>query len=121
MTFLLWMADGFAARGFSSSAFVLRMSREEIGSYVGLTLETVSRQYSRLAEIGRLIDDRSYPEAKKLAQSLLGDASLSAEYRQQAEALIQRADEELKKVWAGATISEPEHEIEKKERRNRNQ
>ena len=52
VTFLLWMADGFAARGFSSSAFVLRMSREEIGSYVGLTLETVSRQFSRLAEIG---------------------------------------------------------------------
>ncbi|MFJ4292615.1 helix-turn-helix domain-containing protein [Cupriavidus sp. NPDC089707] len=52
VTFLLWMADGFAARGFSSSAFILRMSREEIGSYVGLTLETVSRQFSRLAEIG---------------------------------------------------------------------
>ncbi|MCY1232511.1 Crp-like helix-turn-helix domain protein [compost metagenome] len=52
VTFLLWMADGFAARGFSSSAFILRMSREEIGSYVGLTLETVSRQLSRLAETG---------------------------------------------------------------------
>lgn len=52
VTFLLWMADSFAARGFSSSAFFLRMSREEIGSYVGLTLETVSRQFSRLAEIG---------------------------------------------------------------------
>ena len=50
-------ADGFAARGFSSSEFVLRMSREEIGSYIGLTLETVSRQFSRLAvragQIGR--------------------------------------------------------------------
>ncbi|MEM5427894.1 helix-turn-helix domain-containing protein [Cupriavidus oxalaticus] len=52
VTFLLSMADGFAARGFSSSAFILRMSREEIGSYVGLTLETVSRQFSRLAGIG---------------------------------------------------------------------
>ncbi|MBF6987879.1 helix-turn-helix domain-containing protein [Cupriavidus sp. IK-TO18] len=52
VTFLLWMADGFAARGFSSSAFILRMSREEIGSYVGLTLETVSRQFSRMAGIG---------------------------------------------------------------------
>ncbi|MGN5476108.1 Crp/Fnr family transcriptional regulator [Cupriavidus basilensis] len=28
------------------------MSREEIGSYIGLTLETVSRQFSRLAECG---------------------------------------------------------------------
>ncbi|AMR81198.1 Crp/Fnr family transcriptional regulator [Cupriavidus nantongensis] len=52
VTFLLWLADGFALRGFSSSAFVLRMSREEIGSYIGLTLETVSRQFSRLAEGG---------------------------------------------------------------------
>lgn len=52
VTFLLWLADSFALRGFSSSAFVLRMSREEIGSYVGLTLETVSRQFSRLAECG---------------------------------------------------------------------
>jgi CRP/FNR family transcriptional regulator len=52
VTFLLWLADGFAARGFSSSEFVLRMSREEIGSYIGLTLETVSRQFSRLAEGG---------------------------------------------------------------------
>ncbi|MFS8978482.1 cyclic nucleotide-binding domain-containing protein [Cupriavidus necator] len=41
VTFLLWLADGFAARGFSSSEFILRMSREEIGSYIGLTLETV--------------------------------------------------------------------------------
>ncbi len=52
VTFLLWMAEGFAARGFSSSEFVLRMSREEIGSYIGLTLETVSRQFSRLADCG---------------------------------------------------------------------
>lgn len=52
VTFLLWLADSLAARGFSSSEFVLRMSREEIGSYMGLTLETVSRQFSRLAESG---------------------------------------------------------------------
>ncbi|WP_455287827.1 helix-turn-helix domain-containing protein [Cupriavidus necator] len=52
VTFLLWLADGFAARGFSSSEFILRMSREEIGSYIGLTLETVSRQFSRLDDCG---------------------------------------------------------------------
>ncbi|MNT98977.1 Nitrogen fixation regulation protein FixK [compost metagenome] len=28
------------------------MSREEIGSYIGLTLETVSRQFSRLDDCG---------------------------------------------------------------------
>ena len=75
---------------------------------------------ARLDEIRRLIEERSYPEAKKLAQSLLGEDGLPAEVAQQARELIERADAELKKVWAGATISEPEHEIEKKERRNRN-
>ncbi|MFC4342020.1 helix-turn-helix domain-containing protein [Cupriavidus numazuensis] len=52
VTFLLWISEGLSARGFSSSEFILRMSREEIGSYIGLTLETVSRQFSRLAEYG---------------------------------------------------------------------
>lgn len=52
VTFLLWISEGLSARGFSPSEFILRMSREEIGSYIGLTLETVSRQFSRLAECG---------------------------------------------------------------------
>ncbi len=52
VSFLLWISEGLSARGFSSSEFILRMSREEIGSYIGLTLETVSRQFSRLAECG---------------------------------------------------------------------
>jgi len=35
------------ARGYSSTEFNLRMTREEIGSYLGLKLETVSRMLSR--------------------------------------------------------------------------
>ncbi len=50
--FLLNLAKRFQARGFSSSEFVLRMTREEIGSYLGLKLETVSRSMSRFAEEG---------------------------------------------------------------------
>ena len=38
----------FATRGYSPTEFVLRMTREEIGSYLGLKLETVSRTFSRL-------------------------------------------------------------------------
>jgi CRP/FNR family transcriptional regulator len=38
------------ARGFSKSELVLRMTREEIGSYLGLKLETVSRTFSKFAE-----------------------------------------------------------------------
>jgi len=40
------------ARGFSQSELVLRMTREEIGSYLGLKLETVSRAFSKFAEDG---------------------------------------------------------------------
>lgn len=50
--FLLNLSGRLAARGYSPSEFVLRMSREEIGSYLGLKLETVSRLFSRFAEAG---------------------------------------------------------------------
>jgi CRP/FNR family transcriptional regulator, anaerobic regulatory protein len=50
--FLLNLAEAFRERGYSSSEFVLRMSREEIASYLGLQLETVSRLFSHLQEDG---------------------------------------------------------------------
>ncbi len=37
---------GSLHRGYSGSSFVLRMTRDEIGSYLGLKLETVSRLFS---------------------------------------------------------------------------
>ncbi|HEY6241699.1 MAG TPA: fumarate/nitrate reduction transcriptional regulator Fnr [Burkholderiales bacterium] len=46
-TFLLNLSQRFTARGYSPSEFNLRMTREEIGSYLGLKLETVSRTFSR--------------------------------------------------------------------------
>jgi CRP/FNR family transcriptional regulator len=52
--FLLNLTKRLQARGFSASALVLRMTREEIGSYLGLKLETVSRTFSRLQEEGVL-------------------------------------------------------------------
>ncbi|MHB8353280.1 MAG: fumarate/nitrate reduction transcriptional regulator Fnr [Burkholderiales bacterium] len=45
--FLVNLAKRFAARKQSSSELVLRMTREDIGSYLGLKLETVSRILSR--------------------------------------------------------------------------
>jgi CRP/FNR family transcriptional regulator len=42
------------ARGFSRSELVLRMTREEIGSYLGLKIETVSRTFSKLVDDGVL-------------------------------------------------------------------
>ena len=52
--FLLNLTQRLHARGFSRSALVLRMSREEIGSYLGLKLETVSRTFSRFQADGIL-------------------------------------------------------------------
>jgi CRP/FNR family transcriptional regulator len=50
--FLLNLSDRYRKRGYSSTEFVLRMTREEIGSYLGLKLETVSRLFSRFQEEG---------------------------------------------------------------------
>jgi CRP/FNR family transcriptional regulator len=50
--FLLGMSQRFVARGYAAAEFYLRMTREEIGSYLGLKLETVSRIFSRFQECG---------------------------------------------------------------------
>ncbi|AKJ28656.1 fumarate/nitrate reduction transcriptional regulator Fnr [Caldimonas brevitalea] len=52
--FLLNLTQRLAARGFSPTSLVLRMTREEIGSYLGLKLETVSRTFSKFQEDGVL-------------------------------------------------------------------
>ncbi|MDB5849739.1 MAG: transcriptional regulator [Rhodoferax sp.] len=52
--FLLNLVKRLQARGFSGSELVLRMTRDEIGSYLGLKLETVSRLFSKLAVDGIL-------------------------------------------------------------------
>jgi len=50
--FLLNLADRYRRRGYSSTEFVLRMTREEIGSYLGMKLETVSRLFSQFQAKG---------------------------------------------------------------------
>lgn len=50
--FLLDLSQRFAAHGHSASEFNLRLSRQEIGSYLSLTLTTVSRMFSRFHERG---------------------------------------------------------------------
>jgi len=51
-TFLVNLVHRLHARGFSPTELVLRMTREEIGSYLGMKLETVSRTFSKLSEEG---------------------------------------------------------------------
>jgi CRP/FNR family transcriptional regulator len=53
--FLLDIAARNAQRGYSPVEFSLRMTREDMGSYLGTTLETVSRTLSRFQKRG-LID-----------------------------------------------------------------
>ena len=52
--FLLNLTQRLQARGFSGSSLILRMTREEIGSYLGLKLETVSRTFSKFQDEGLL-------------------------------------------------------------------
>lgn len=52
--FLLNLAERYQRRGYSSTEFTLRMTREEIGSYLGLKLETISRLFSRFQQQGLL-------------------------------------------------------------------
>ena len=58
--FLLNLGRRYQARGYSALRFLLRMTRADIGSYLGLRLETVSRLFSRFqAERLLRVDSRS--------------------------------------------------------------
>ncbi|MBR7978451.1 fumarate/nitrate reduction transcriptional regulator Fnr [Burkholderia cenocepacia] len=50
--FLLNLSTRFKARGYSAAEFVLRMTRDEIGEYLGMKLETVSRMLSKFQRNG---------------------------------------------------------------------
>ncbi len=52
VAFLLNLSKRYALRGYSSQEFNLRMTRDEIGCHLGLTLETVSRSLSKLSSLG---------------------------------------------------------------------
>ena len=55
--FLHSLSVRFRARGYSPQEFNLPMAREDIGNYLGLTLETVSREFSKLRKAGVLAVD----------------------------------------------------------------
>lgn len=52
--FLINLSERLKRRGYSSSDFNLRMTRADIGSYLGLKIETVSRLFTRLRDLGIL-------------------------------------------------------------------
>lgn len=58
--FLLSLGQKYAQLGFSDHSYLLRMTRNEIGSYLGLTLETVSRALSEFNRAGIVsVDQKS--------------------------------------------------------------
>jgi CRP/FNR family transcriptional regulator len=59
-TFLLNLSARSVRRGYSSSDFHLRMTREDIGSYLGLKLETVSRLFSQFHDAGLIAVDHRH-------------------------------------------------------------
>jgi CRP/FNR family transcriptional regulator len=75
--FLLNLTQRLQARGFSPSSLVLRMTREEIGTYLGLKLETVSRCFSKFQEEGILqVKQRQIQVLDPVAlQTIVGGAS----------------------------------------------
>ena len=58
--FLLNLSQRLKARGYSATEFHLRMSRAEIGSYLGMKLETVSRTFSAFQHQGLLDVDKRH-------------------------------------------------------------
>lgn len=69
-SFLLNLAARYGVRGYSTTHFLLRMSREDIGNYLGLTIESISRLLSKFRKWGLLsVNNREVvllaPEAMK--------------------------------------------------------
>ncbi len=56
--FILSLSGRFKRMGYSPHKFKLSMSRQEIGNYLGLTIETVSRVFSKFQKAGLIAADR---------------------------------------------------------------
>jgi CRP/FNR family transcriptional regulator len=56
--FLLNLSARYAARGYAANSFQLRMSRVDIGNYLGLTIESISRLLTRFKAQGLIAVNR---------------------------------------------------------------
>lgn len=66
-TFLLSLSKRFNQLGYSEKEFRLAMSRSEIGNYLGLTFETVSRTMSKLQKQGVISINHKYITIEDMA------------------------------------------------------
>jgi CRP/FNR family transcriptional regulator, anaerobic regulatory protein len=76
--FLVNLSSRLKQRNFSETEFFLSMSRKDIGNYLGLTIETISRTFSRFQSEGLLTTQRKYVNILKL-HDLKAIAGLAAE------------------------------------------
>ncbi|MDX2456869.1 MAG: fumarate/nitrate reduction transcriptional regulator Fnr [Gammaproteobacteria bacterium] len=64
-SFILSLSSRFKKRGLSPTEFYLPMSRQDIGNYLGLAIETVSRLFARFQNEGILAVDRKLISIRK--------------------------------------------------------
>jgi hypothetical protein len=67
----------------------------------------------RIGEIERLVGDRSYPEAKRLAEGLAAEAGVPAEVAARARDLAAQADRELKRIFGAGRFGTESNQREK--------
>ncbi len=67
-TFLLSLSNRFKKRGLSATDFYLSMSRHEIGNYLGLAVETVSRLFTRFQDERLLKVERKHVQLRDIAR-----------------------------------------------------
>lgn len=66
--FLLNLSQRYAARGFSAREFRLTMTRGDIGNYLGLTIETISRLLGRFQKNGLISVQGKYITILKMEE-----------------------------------------------------
>ena len=102
--FLVALSERFAAIGYSPSCFNLRMTRQEIGNYLGLTIETVSRSLSALHDAGLIhINQRAVEVCDLAALRLVQKMPTVPKKHRQAssEPLRSLNTSRQQSVWAG--------------------
>ncbi|HSO83088.1 fumarate/nitrate reduction transcriptional regulator Fnr [Thiocapsa sp.] len=83
--FLLSLSKRLHKRGLSATDFYLSMSRHEIGNYLGLAVETVSRLFTRFQDDGLMNVDRKHIQLLDVGtlESLVGGAGQNRRQQQQ--------------------------------------
>ena len=85
--FLLNISNRFQKRGFSATEFHLPMTRSDIGNYLGLAVETVSRQFSHFQELGTIKVSRKHVIINN-PQFLKSITNIEGKYEEEKEASL---------------------------------